>query len=196
MSEVAETPDAPEAEAEQEEQRVPYERFQKANSKAKEADARAKALESDLADLRAKLEDREQAGLPELERLKKDMERAEKRATEAEAKAADAESKVQRAAKERWVAAAAQEQNFADPADASVFVNLDEIEDPKDAERAIKRLASTKKYLVKNEDPALPGKVLENGRAPVTPETPGTGINASREAEMLVEGLKPFLKDR
>jgi hypothetical protein len=171
--------------AEQEEQRVPYERFQQANKKAKDAAERAKALEKDLADLRAQFEEREQAGLPELERLKKDMERAQKRADEAEQRAADADARVQRTQRERWITAAAKD--FADPADAVAFLNLDEIEDEKDAERAVKRLAGQKKHLLKAEEPKLPGKVLKGGR-PATEE----GADDDPMVQVLSEGLRQF----
>jgi hypothetical protein len=177
------------------EQTVPYERFQQANTKAKEAAARATALEKSVAELKAAMEERENAGLPELERMRKDMERLSKRAEDAEAKAAEADQKLARSAKERWVIAAAKD--FNDPSDAAAFISLDEIEDEKDAERAVKKLAQAKKHLLKAEDPKLPGQVLRNGQAAV-PATAATATADKRveEAEMLVSGLKQFLQNQ
>jgi hypothetical protein len=175
-------------------QRVPYERFQQANNKAKEAAERAKALERDLADLRAQIEERETAGLPELERERKRAEQLEKRAAEAEKRAEETERNLARSQRERWVTAAASAQNFADPSDASAFVNLDDIEDEKDAERAVKRLAASKKHLVKDEDPKLPGRVLADGRRTAATTTTAGGIDPAAEADQLAQSLKQFLK--
>lgn len=173
------------------EETVAYERFQKVNQKAKaEAEAR-KAADKKVAELMAQIEDRESAGLPELERLKKDMERAQKRADEAEAKAAEADKKLARSTKERWVTAAAQEQKFADPSDAAAFLNLDDIEDQKDAERAVKRLAGQKKHLIKSDEQQLPGRVLQNGQATTSSPQP-RGFDLNEEAQKLADGLKQF----
>jgi hypothetical protein len=186
----AEETTATETEQKTHEETVAYERFQKVNQKAKaEAEAR-KAAEQKVADLMAAMEERESAGLPELERLKKDMERAQKRAEEAEAKAAEADAKLARTTKERWVTAAAKD--FTDPADAVAFVDLDSIEDEKDAERAVKRLAGQKKHLLKGEDPKLPGRVMQNGQATTSTSAKPGGIDLSQEAEMLADGLKQF----
>lgn len=182
---------APEEAPTVEEQTVPYERFQQVNKKAKENADRAKALEKDMADLRAQIEERESAGLPELERLKKDMERLQKRAEEAESKAAEADTRLARSQKERWVVAAASAQNFADPSDASAFVNLDDIEDEKDAERIVKRLATQKKHLLKADEVQLPGRVLKDGqRDEKTPQP--DGIDPLADARILADGLKQF----
>jgi DNA repair exonuclease SbcCD ATPase subunit len=184
-------PTEPAATTEQptDDQRVPYERFEQVNKKAKEAAERATTLETQLKDLKAQLDDRESAGLPELDRLKKDMERVQKRADEAEARAAAADTKLQRTSRERLITAAAQAQNFADPSDASAFIDLDAIEDEKDAERAVKRLASQKKHLLKVDEPTLPGLVLKDGKR--TEKKPGD-IDVSAEAQMLADGLKQF----
>jgi hypothetical protein len=194
---MAEAPEAapvenPAAEAEKPaEQTVPYERFQQANSKAKEAAQRATALEKSVADLKAAIEERDNAGLPELERMRKDMERLSKRAEEAEAKAAEADQKLARSAKERLVIAAAKD--FADASDAVAFVDLDSIEDDKDAERAVKALAKRKPHLLKADEPKLPGQVLKDGQ----PVAPVNGQNAEvqramAEAQMLRDGLRQF----
>jgi hypothetical protein len=177
-----------------EDQRVPYERFQQANKKAKEAADRTKALEKDLADLRAQMDERETAGLPELERERKRAEQLEKRAAEAEQRATAAEQRVTRTQRERWVSAAAKD--FQDPEDASAFVNLDDIEDEKDAERAVKQLAKRKPHLLKAEETKLPGRVLANGQAATTTTARTGGIDVVSEADELSQSLAKFLKNR
>jgi DNA repair exonuclease SbcCD ATPase subunit len=199
MTEVnAETPptatETPPVEPKKTEESVPYDRFQQANKKAKDAADRAKQLEKDMADLRAQMEARETAGLPELEQAKKRAEQLEKRAAEAEAKAAEADTRLARSARERWVVAAAQAQGFADPSDAAAFVDLDGIDDEKDAERAVKRLAAQKKHLLKAPEPVLPGRVLHNGQP--APAAAASGINLTEEARMVSDSLKEFMKNR
>jgi septation ring formation regulator EzrA len=170
------------------EEHVPYERFQQANRKAKENADRAKALEASVAELKAAMEEREQAGLPELDRMRKDLERITKRAEEAEAKAADADKKLARSTKAGWVRAAAKD--FTDPDDAVAFLNLDDLEDERDAERVVKNLAKTKKHLLKGDEPQLPGRVLQNGQ----PAQNGARTDpALDEAYMLSNALKDFV---
>ena len=169
------------------EKSVPYERFEKVNKQAKDAKAQAAQLAKDFAELKAQMDERETAGLPELERERKRVEQLEKRAADAEAKAAETDAKLARTVKERWVTAAAKD--FTDPGDAVAFLNLDDIEDEKDAERAVKRLAGQKKHLLKSEDPVLPGRVLQNGQA-TTPNA--GGFDLGREAQKLADGLKQF----
>ena len=174
------------------EKSVPYERFEKVNRQAKDAKAQAAKLATDFAELKAQMDERETAGLPELEQARKRVEQLEKRAADAEAKAAETDAKLARTVKERWITAAAKD--FADPGDAVAFVNLDDIEDEKDAERAVKRLAGQKKHLLKADgQQQFPGRVLQNGQT--TSKTSGENP-AMAEAQMLADGLKQFLKDR
>ena len=194
---MAEAPEAPPVEnpaAEPDkpaEQTVPYERFQQANSKAKEAAQRAAALEKSFNDLKAQMEARENEGLPELERERKRAEQLEKRIADAEAKAAEAEAKVARSTKASLVRSAAKD--FADPDDAAAFVDLDGIEDERDAERAVKALAKRKPHLLRASEPTLPGKMLENGQivAPVNGQSAEVQ-RALAEAEMVRDNLKQF----
>lgn len=185
------TPEATETE----EQRVPYERFDQANKKAKAADARAKAAEKTAADLQAQIEARESAGLPEVEQLKKRLEAAEKRAEEADTKAAEADTRLQETQKERWITAAAKE--FADPDDVVAILQrqgkLADIETAADAERAVKAVAKdpAKKHLLKTEETVLPGRVLKDGQRTTTEEQNG-GPNLAEEAQQLAEGLRQF----
>ena len=189
MTEEAATPETTEQETDK---TVPYERFTKVNQQAKEAKAQTAELQKQIADLKAQMDERETAGLPELERERKRAEQLEKRAAEAEAKATEADSKLARSQKERWVTAAAKD--FADPADAVAFVDLDAIEDEKDAERAVKRLAGQKKHLLKADEPVLPGRVLQNGQQPQ--RTSAGGIDPTAEAESLANSLQSFLEKR
>ena len=179
------------------EQRVPYERFQQANKKAKEAAERAKALEKDMAELRSQMEEREHAGLPELERERKRAEQLEKRLQDAEKKAEEQDRQMQRNQRERLVINAAKD--FADPEDAVAVLQrsgaFDDIESTSDAERAVKRVAKDKPHLLKQDEPRLPGKVLDNGqRATATPST--GGIDLDQEAQMVSNELKRFLANR
>lgn len=192
MAEVTEEPQGTEQEQERDtEQTVPYERFRQANTQAKEAKQAAKAANDQLAEMKRQLDEVQEqatAGLPELEQLKRRLEATERRAEEQEKRASEASSALQNTRKERWLMAAASSQNFADPADASAFVNLDEIEDEKDAERAIKGLAKSKKYLLKSEERQLPGKVMEDGK----PVTTQQGSGARPQMEALQQGLRQF----
>jgi hypothetical protein len=178
-----------------EDQRVPYERFQQANTKAKEAAERAKAAEDAVKELRARLEEREAEGLPELERERKAREAAERRAQEAEKAREDATAQVARAAAERLVIAAAKD--FHDADDAVRNVTLDGIETADDAERAVKRVAKSKPHLLKGEEKPLPGKVLNNGQATPKAGAGGQGgINLTEEAQQVSDALKDFLASR
>lgn len=176
-------------------QRVPYERFQKANSKAKEAAERASKLEQDLAELRSQFEEREQAGLPELERLKQEREKLAKRLEDAEKRAQEKEVEATNVRREQWVSAAAATLGFHDPDDASRYVSLGDIESREDAERAVKAIAKSKKHLVKDEDTKLPGKVLDNGRK-ADPDRPNGGIDPEAEASIVANALNEFRKGR
>lgn len=169
-------------------QRVPYERFQQANAKAKEAAEKASSLEQQLNDFKAQLQEREEAGLPELERERKRAEALEKRIADAETRAEAAERSVQTSKREQWIAAAAAAQNFVNPSRAARLIdNLDNIEDAEQAERAVKRLAKSDGYLVKAESTPLPGRVLQDGK-PATKD----GDNADPKAvfgQELMDGL-------
>jgi hypothetical protein len=175
------------------EQTVPYERFQQANAKAKEAAAKATTLEKDMQELRSAMEERENAGLPELERERKRAEQLEKRIADAEARAEAADAKLARSSKASWVRSAAKD--FTDPDDAVAFIDLDSVEDEKDAERAVKALAKSKKHLLKAEEPVLPGRVLKDGQ-PAANGAASKGINLTEEAQMISDNLAKFLKNR
>jgi beta-glucosidase-like glycosyl hydrolase len=188
---VVETP-AAEGEPDVEKQAF-LERLNKESGKRKEAQERADKLEKDLADMRAQLEQHEQLGLPEIDRMKNELDKAAKRAEEAEKRAQEFEQQATNTKRERWIIAAANSQNFIDPDDAVRYVELKDIESSEDAERAVKRVAKAKEHLLKKDTAPLPGRVLENGRT-VAPAN--DGINLTEEAQIISDELKKFLKAR
>jgi hypothetical protein len=191
--------DEPEPKKDADDQRVPYERFQQANTKAKEAAAEKAAAIKERDDLRAQLEAAKDAKLPEVDQLKRQLEKAQQDAQTAVTNAVD-EAKAQAKA-ERLVLAAAARAGFDDPEDAFRFpehVDLSAIEDKDGADRAIKQLSKAKPRLLKDGDETpLPGKVLNNGRS-----SNGNGngrqpdIDLDAEAQMVSDNLKKFLASR
>jgi hypothetical protein len=165
-----------------EEAKIPRSRLNAETAKRKEAEQRLAALE-------AKMAERENEGLPELERERKAREGLEKRLQDAEKAREDADQAVQTARAERLVITAAKE--FADPDDATRFVDLASIESADDAERAVKRVAKAKPHLLKSEERQLPGRVLANGR-PDSEKTKGNGIDPLSDAAVIAEGLRRF----
>jgi phage gp16-like protein len=99
-----ETPAAEETDVEKQ---AFLERLNKESGKRKEAQQRADKLEQDLADMRAQLEQHEQLGLPEIDRMKNELEKAAKRAEEAEKRAQEFEQQATNTKRERWIIAAA-----------------------------------------------------------------------------------------
>jgi hypothetical protein len=197
MSTEAQPPEGeqPKDDGKQEEQRVPYERFQQVNQQAKDAKEKAAKLESDLADIRSQMEEREQQGLPELDQLRKRLEKAEQRAEQAEQEREKALGEAANVRRERWVTAAAAAQNFIDPDDAVRYVDLSEVESIEDAERAVKRVAKQKQHLIRDEEPKLPGRVLRDGQREKQ-DRPRGGIDREAEAEQVGQALQQFLKSR
>jgi len=168
--------------AEKDEQRVPYERFQQANAKAKD-------LEKQLSSMKTLMQEREEAELPELERERKRAESLEKRIQDAEKRAEAAEQSVQTSRREQWVAQAAASLDFVNPARVARMIDdLGSIEDAVSAERAVKRLAKSDPYLVKAPDAPIPGRVLENGQPATTNAGTPVDDKAGLAAE-LYEGL-------
>lgn len=200
MSDVVDTPDVGEGSATPEvdvEKQAFLDRLNKEGGKRKEAEKRASELEKKLADLTARLDEREAAGLPELERERKRAEQLEKRIQEAEQRAEQSERAVQRTQRERWIAAAAARENFVDPDDAARYLDIDDVEDADQAERAVKRLAKSKQHLVKPEDSGQPqiGRVLEGGKTTTKQRGAGSGIDPEGEATMIADALKKFVRN-
>lgn len=126
------------------ERTVPYARFKEINDRL--ADERKQR--SDLEERLASLEDRDKS---DVERLTKAQEKLEKRAAEAEQRAAELEAKSMRDAKASLVERAAAKMNFHDPGLAAQLVDLEDIEDVKAADAAVKALAKERQYLVRQE---------------------------------------------
>lgn len=141
---------APEAgSAAEDDRRVPYDRFEKVNKDARDAKKR-------LAELERQLEERESAGLPELERERKAREKAEQRLTEYEQRIEQFERETTQLRKQDWVKEAAREANFHNPGAAARLLDLDGVESQEDAARAVKRLAKADGWLVKPTEPERP----------------------------------------
>lgn len=126
------------------ERTVPYARFKEVNDRL----AAEKQARNDLEERMASLEDRDKT---DVERLTKEREKLEKRAAEAEQRASELEAKSMRDAKASLVERAAAKLNFHDPGLASQLVALDEIDDAKAADAAVKTLAKERGYLVRAE---------------------------------------------
>lgn len=149
--------------------------------------------EKEARDLRERLEALESKDQSELERERKAREKAELERQELA-------SRVESLEKGGWVRDAAAAANFHNPSAAASFIDLSEIEDAKDAVRAVKDLAKREGYLVKAEDGTPPkiGQVLKDGQAAAAPASGSSapGINLDEEAQMVAGQLKKFLDSR
>ena len=183
MSDQATQTDAQEQTASEstDDQRVPYERFQSANRKAKDAAERAATLERQVADLQDQVVEREQKQLPELEQLKRRLDAAERKVQDAEGRASAFETEASNARKERMVARAAQDARFVYPDDASLHLNLAEVDSEEDAVRAVKRLAKARPKLIESESPGPDLKrVLRDGQV-ITETEDGEPVDKAGE---------------
>lgn len=149
-----------------------------------------KKAERELAELREKILEFE-------DRDKSELERAKDRAVRAETQLQELSGKVTSLEKGAWVRSAAAEFNFHDPEDAVVNLSsqLGGFEDPREARRAVERLAKSKSHLIREEKkdqrPRI-GQVLNNGQqAEVKPQNPAQAAQmeaAAREVQF-AEGL-------
>lgn len=188
------------------EETVPASRFAEMAKHKKAADAKAKELERQVNDLRSQMEDRESAGLPELEQMKRQMAKLEQRAAEAEQERDQTRTEAQTIRAEGWISAAARDAGFEDPEDAVLRISAGDVESPEDAERAVKRLAKAKPRLLKAEEPQMPGQVIKNGTrtSPAQPGVPAGAqpgsafglISTADEAAAVSEALANFQKTR
>ena len=121
------------------EQRIPYTRFEEVNKRAKQA-------EKELDDLRNKILEFEDRDKSEVDRERSARQRAESQLGELM-------NKVTGLEKGAWVRSAAAELNFHDPEDAVSHLreNLASLEDQRDAKRLVRKLADSKKHLVREE---------------------------------------------
>jgi hypothetical protein len=129
------------------EQRIPYERFQEVNKRAKNAEQRAQELEERL----LRLENQDKSA--------EDRDREARIRLEAEVNQFRSAYEAER--KGSWVRSAANEVNFHDPEDAISHLReqLGELEDSRDAQAAVRRLAKSKPHLVKEEKKEQPRSV-------------------------------------
>ena len=134
-----------------EDNRIPYDRFKAANDKAK-------TLERDLAEMRSRLEERDDAE-------KSDVERLTKRAEAAEAKITAAEGRVVELERGGWIRTAAEKAGFIDSTDALSRARLGELDTEADAQAFVKQLAKDAKHLIAPKDDR-PGveRVLQGGQ--------------------------------
>jgi seryl-tRNA synthetase len=178
------TPAAPAAPADQPKadppaNTVPYDRFTEVNEKSKR-------LSAELEELRQWKDEQESKSLSELERERKRAEAAEKTAQEAEQRVTNLE-------RGSWVRAAATEAGFLDPSDAIQFIDLTDTETETQARNAVKRLAESKKHLLRptDEKPALTRVLSSQQDAPKAADTPPSGEEAKNA---LGEGILTYLQ--
>ena len=126
---------------EQEDQRIPYSRFDEVNKRAKKA-------EQELQDLRSRLQDFEDRDKTEAERDKARAERAERELQQMM-------NRVTSLEKGAWVRSAAADLNFHDPEDAVSHLReqLSGFDDARDAKHAVQQLARSKKQRGKETKP-------------------------------------------
>jgi hypothetical protein len=122
-----------------EDQRIPYQRFEEVNKRARQA-------EKELSDLRSRLLEFEDRDKSEVDRERSARQRAESQLAELTGKVTGLE-------KGSWVRSVAAELNFHDPEDAVQHLRdqLGGLEDQSDARRLVKNLAKTKKHLIREE---------------------------------------------
>lgn len=166
-------------------QKVPYERFEEVNTRAKKA-------EEELASIRDKLIALEDRDKSETERERAARERAE-------AKAEELFAQVTGLQKGSWVRSAALEVGFHDPEDAVTYLSskLAGIEDEREAKKLVKRLAEDKKHLVRQEEkkerPTL-SRVFGNDQQQQGQQQPSPAQAAAQAELQFAEGLRDQLK--
>lgn len=133
------------------EPRIPYERYQAAVERGKNA-------EKQLSEMQERLEELESRDKSELEKERAKREQFERQAQEM----ADRLTRVERSG---WIRSAAADAGFDDPDDAVAFIAAGEIESADDAAKAVKTLAKRKPRLLR-EAPQTPpiGQVVANGQ--------------------------------
>jgi hypothetical protein len=173
-------------------QKVPYERFEEVNTRARKA-------EEELASIRDKLIALEDRDKSETERERAARERAE-------AKAEELFAQVTGLQKGSWVRSAALEVGFHDPEDAVTYLSgkLAGIEDEREAKKLVKRLAEDKKHLVRQEEkkerPTLSRVFGEGQQQQGQQQQAPTPAQAAQQAELefakgLGDQLKKFLPE-
>lgn len=189
------------------EQTVPYDRFKQANEAKKAADdARAEAEEAkrnadaEIARLKREADQRERAGLPEVDRLKSELADLQQQLVDVTAdrdqgfQARDA--KLVDLERGGWVRAAAAAAGFHDPEDAVIRMDLSKIRTEDGARREVEALSERAKHLTKPKvDPSGSSQlqtVLSNGE-PVQPADGGDqfqGEQLTPEGAQLLASIK------
>ena len=154
-----------------EEQRVPYARFEEVNKRAKQAERETQELREQL----LQFQDRDKS---EVERERDARVRLEQRLTQLETENVAMQ-------KGSWIRSAAAEANFHDPEDAFSLLRdqLGGFEDERDARKAVQRIASQKKHLVKDDE--------KPQRSPVSALFQGQGVNQAGQGQQQQRRLSP-----
>jgi hypothetical protein len=165
-------------------QKVPYERFEEVNNRAKKAS-------QELEELRSKLIEFEDRDKSEVERERAARERAESQLS-------DLMGKVTSLEKGAWVRSAAAELGFHDPEDAvtHLYSNLGALEDQREAKRLVRKLAESKPHLHKSQEKkerppisrVFGGEQTQNGQAQQQPVSDAQ--RAAQAEQQFAEGLR------
>jgi sugar-specific transcriptional regulator TrmB len=164
-------------------QQVPYDRFREVNEQKKR-------LEKTLNELTKEREEREQAGLSDLDRATKARQRAEERAAELEQRLLTVE-------RSEWIKAAAR--NFQDPDDAVAFLRSDigDLDSPEKAKDAVDRLAGAKPHLLRVGPSSGFDGGARVGQVPDVPRTADGQIDVDRGlGQDLVAAAQQLLRGR
>lgn len=153
-----------------EEARIPRSRLNQEVEKRRDAEKRLAEYESRLADL----ENRDKS---DVERLTKQLETLKMAVAERDQAIQAAETARIRQERSSWLSDAAARLNFHEPAAATrLIAEIDAIEDPRAAEKAVKDLAKQSPYLVKaeNAEPRLQrvAQPLNGGTQPAADGAP------------------------
>lgn len=165
-------------------QKVPYERFEEVNNRAKEASR-------ELEELRAKLIEFEDRDKSEVERERAARERAETQLGELMGKVTSLE-------KGAWVRSAAAELGFHDPEDAvtHLYSQLGGLEDQREAKRLVKRLAESKPHLHQKEEKKQERPPISRvfaGEQTGQQQQPNRAQRAAEAEQQFAEGLRKEL---
>jgi hypothetical protein len=172
-------------------QRIPYERFA-------EVTKTNNAFKAEVEELRGFME-----SLKDRDKSSEDREREQRMRLESELN--EFRGKYEAERKGSWVRSAATEVNFHDPEDAISHLReqLGELEDPREAQNLVKRLAKSKPHLVREEKKEQPRSVPQmftgqgvqgqqgQGQRPMTPYEQAQA-REMEQAKLIADRLKEF----